>query len=132
MSALDRLLGRWVFTMHHSALAEPVTGHQQYDRVLGGAFVLQHWTYDHPDFPDAQVMLSATQAHYFDVRGVIRIFDLEIDDTGWSMIHLDSHFAQRFSTRFQGPDAMEGTGEASEDAGITWRPDFSISYRRQR
>ncbi|MBB5364549.1 hypothetical protein [Deinococcus humi] len=36
--------------MHHSGVAEPITGHQRYERVLGGAFVLQHWTYHHPTF----------------------------------------------------------------------------------
>jgi hypothetical protein len=45
MNALDRLLGTWEFTMHHSAISEPATGRQRYERVLDGAFVLQHWTY---------------------------------------------------------------------------------------
>jgi hypothetical protein len=34
--SLDRLLGAWDFTMHHSAMAEPVTGRQRYERVLDG------------------------------------------------------------------------------------------------
>ena len=116
--------------MHHSALTEPVTGHQRYERVLDGAFVLQHWTYEHLDFPDAMALLSEGRYYYFDVRGIVRIFDLDIDDTGWSMIHLDEDFSQRSTARFQGPDTMEGTGEASRDAGITWLPDFTITYRR--
>lgn len=116
--------------MHHSARAEPITGHQRYERVLDGAFVLQHWSYDHPDFPDAMSLLSETQCHSFDVRGIVRIFDLEIDDAGWTMVHLDKNFSQRFKTRFQGEDAMEGTGEASRDGGVTWQPDFTITYQR--
>ncbi len=48
MSALDRLLGTWEFTMRHSAMPQPVTGRQRYERVLDGAFVLQHWTYITP------------------------------------------------------------------------------------
>ncbi len=50
MSALDRLLGSWEFTMRHAAVPGPVTGRQRYERVLDDAFVLQHWTYDHPGF----------------------------------------------------------------------------------
>ncbi len=130
MSALDRLLGSWVFTMNHSTIAEPVTGHQRYERVLDGAFVLQHWTYDRPDFPDALTMLSEEQSHYFDVRGIVRIFALDIDDVGWSMVHLDRDFSQRFKVRFQGADAMEGSGEASRDGGTTWQLDFTITYQR--
>ena len=116
--------------MHHAALAEPISGHQRYEWILGGAFVMQHWTYDHPDFPDALALLSEHQSHYFDVRGIVRIFDLAMDDIGWSLIHLDDHFSQRFRTRFQGEDATEGTGEASHDSGATWRPDFTITARR--
>ena len=130
MSALDRLLGTWDITMHHSAMSEPVTGRQRYERVLDGAFVLLHWTYDHPDFPDAMALLSDDRVHYFDVRGIIRISDFTIDDAGWSMIRLDPEFSQRSTTRFQGPDVMESTGEKSDDTGTTWQHDFTMTYRR--
>jgi hypothetical protein len=71
--SLDRLLGTWNFTMSHSALSEPVTGRQRYERVLNGAFVMLHWAYDHPEFPDAIAMLDERAYHYFDVRGVTRV-----------------------------------------------------------
>jgi hypothetical protein len=130
MSALDRLLGTWDVTMHHSAMPQPVTGRQRYERVLDGAFVMLHSTYDHPDFPNAIALLSENRYYYFDVRGIVRFFDLEIDDAGWSMIGLDEDFSQRFTTRYRGPDAMDSTGEASYDAGVTWQPDFTMTYRR--
>jgi len=130
MSALDQLLGTWEFSMQHSAMSEPVTGRQRYERVLNGAFVLQHWTYDHPDFPDAMALLSDDRCHYFDVRGIVRIFDLEFHDGGWSMIHLDEDFSQRYTARFRGPDVMDSTGERSDDAGVTWRHDFTMTYQR--
>ena len=130
MSALDRLLGTWGFTMHHSAMPEPVTGRQRYERVLEGAFVLQHWTYDNPEFPDAMALLSNDQYHYFDVRSVTRVFDIEINDAGWSMIRLDEDFSQRYTARFRGPDAMDSIGEMSHDTGVTWHPDFTMTYQR--
>ncbi|MGH2586327.1 MAG: hypothetical protein ACRDJE_15545 [Dehalococcoidia bacterium] len=130
MSPLDRLLGTWDFTMHHSAMSEPVTGRQRYEGVLDGAFVLLHWTYDHPDFPDALALLSDDRCHYFDVRGIIRVFNLKIDDAGWSMIRLDEDFSQRYTARFSGPDVMESTGEMSHDGGTTWQPDFTMRWQR--
>jgi hypothetical protein len=130
MSALDRLLGTWEFTTHHSAVPEPVTGRQRYERVLDGAFVLQHWAYDHPDFPDAITLMSDDRYHYFDVRGITRVFELEVDEAGWSMIRLDKDFSQRSTASFRGPDAMESTGEVSHDNGATWQPDFTMTYRR--
>jgi hypothetical protein len=132
MSALDRLLGSWEFTMHHSAMSEPVTGRQRYERVLDGAFVLQHWTYDHPDFPDAIALLSDDRYHYFDVRGITRVFDFEIDDRGWSMVRLDEDFSQRQTARFRGLDVMDSTGEKSDDQGVTWQHDFTMTYQRVR
>jgi hypothetical protein len=128
--SLDRLLGTWTFTMSHSALSEPVSGRQRYERVLNGAFVLLHWTYDHPDFPDAIAMLDERTYHYFDTRGVTRVFDLTIDDSGWAMIRRDEDFWQRSAGRFHGTDAIDGTGENSLDAGHTWQHDFSMSYAR--
>ncbi|WP_161883214.1 hypothetical protein [Deinococcus alpinitundrae] len=116
--------------MHHTSRTEPISGQLRYERVLGGAFVMQHWSDDHPDFPDALSLLSETQSHYFDVRGIVRMFDLRLDDAGWTMVHLDQDFSQRFETRFEGADALQGTGEASSDGGITWRPDFTITSRR--
>lgn len=129
MRALDRLLGRWEFTMGHCAMAEPVIGTHVYERVLDGAFVLLRWTYEHPDFPDAMALISDDQYHYFDVRGLIRIFQFEIHDAGWSMIRVDDDFSQRTVARFEGPDRTECTGDASSDRGITWRHDFSMAMR---
>jgi hypothetical protein len=113
MSALDRLLGTWEVTMHHSAISEPVTARQRCERVLDGAFVLQHWTYYHPDFPDAMALISEDRYHYFDVREITRVFDFDVEDAGWSMIGLEEDFSQHSTARFCGPDAMESTGEVS-------------------
>jgi hypothetical protein len=128
--SFDRLLGSWDFTMHHSAMAEPVTGRQRFERVLEGAYVLLNWTYDHPDFPDAMSLLSPETMYYFDVRGIARLFDLQIDQTGWSMVRLDAEFSQRNTTRFGGPDAMDTNGECSRDGGATWRHDFTMRSTR--
>jgi hypothetical protein len=65
-------------------MAEPVTGRQHHERVLDGAYVLLTWTYDHPDLPDAMALLSSESMCYFDVRGITRVFDPQIDEAGWS------------------------------------------------
>ena len=128
--SLDRLLGTWDLTMRHHALTDPVSGRQHYQRVLDGAYVRLDWTYDHPDFPDALAVLSETEMHYFDVRGVTRVFELRFADDGWSMLKLDPSFAQRFTARYVGDDAMESEGEYSEDGGVTWHHDFTMGYAR--
>lgn len=129
-AGLSRLLGDWRFEMTHVALDEPVLGAQSYQLALDGAFVLLRWTYEHPDFPDALALLSATVWHYFDVRGVTRLFDVTWSDDGWSVVRLDDDFGQRWSGRFVGDDEITGTGEISRDGGRTWQHDFSIRWLR--
>ena len=34
-------------------------------------------------------LLSDDRYQYFDVRGITRVFDLDIDDSRWSIIRLD-------------------------------------------
>ena len=129
MSNLDRLLGDWDIAMLHAETSEQITGRQAFE-WCSRAFLLERWAYDHPDFPDAMAFLSEDEYHYFDVRRVIRVFEQTIDDAGWSMIRLDDEFSQRQAVRFNGPDAMAGTGERSVDGGQTWEHDFAIAYRR--
>ncbi|MCU1590719.1 MAG: hypothetical protein JWP11_1975 [Frankiales bacterium] len=128
--SLDRLLGTWELTMRHVAMPAAVRGRQCYERVLDNAFLMLHATYDHPEFPDAVALLDGSSYHYFDVRGVTRVFDLEVGDTGWAMIRRDADFWQRSAATFVGADAMDGTGENSYDGGATWQHDFSLSYAR--
>jgi hypothetical protein len=129
--SLDRLLGSWLITMQHSQVPTPITGRQQYERVLDGAFVMLRWTYAHPDFPDAIAIVDEHSYNYFDVRGVIRVFDFAIDEFGWSMTRLDETFSQRASARFTGEDTIDGNGEYSENSGATWHHDYSLTYQRE-
>ena len=128
--SLDRLLGTWDFTMKHVAMTEPVVGRQGYTSVLDGRFVHLDWTYAHPDFPDALALLDSSAMHYFDVRGVVRVFAMTLDEAGWTTERRDDDFWQRSRVRFDGPDAMSGVGENSHDEGRTWEHDYAISWSR--
>lgn len=129
--SLDRLLGTWAFRMEHVAFpGEQVVGEHRVEPVLDGAFVLQRTTYDHPDVPDAWAMLDDKRCHYFDVRGVIRVFDSAFDSSSWSLVRHDTDFWQRSRMEFTGPDAMEGTGDISKDEGTTWDHDYAVTWTR--
>jgi hypothetical protein len=71
-------------------------------------------------------LLSPESMYYFDVRGVTRVFDLQIDEAGWSIIRLDPEFSQRNTARFDGPEAIDTDGEYSSDRGATWQHDFTM------
>lgn len=116
--------------MRHVAMPDAIRGRQRYERVLDGAFVMLHWTYQHPEFPDALAMLDDHRCHYFDVRGVARLFELELRPDGWTMIRRDPDFWQRSTSWFTGAHSMRTNGENSHDAGVSWQHDLSLSATR--
>ena len=127
---LDELLGSWGISMRHVQMDGVVLGHQRYERVLGGAFVMLDWTYDHPDFPDALALLEEGALHYFDARGVRRTFLLTFTSSGWTLLRKDADFWQRCAVVLHSPREMTGTGESSYDGGATWEHDYDISCTR--
>lgn len=70
-------------------------------------------------------------ALYHDDRGVLRVFELTLDDGGWAMSRTDPDFHQRIVGRVDG-DRIVGHADASEDQGSTWRKDFDLIFQRAR
>jgi hypothetical protein len=68
-------------------------------------------------------------ALYHDERGVLRVFDLTIDDDSWVMSRGDPDFHQRLLARIEG-SRMIGQADASDDQGATWRKDFDLIFER--
>jgi hypothetical protein len=131
MSPLDRLPGTWNLTTHHADIEEPVFGRHRYEWVLDEAFLQLRWAYERPDFPDAMALFSRQRYHYFDVRGIVRVFDLTLEDDGWSMINVtDDGLSQRVIARFSDDDTIDVTGQRSTDTGVTWEPDFTMTLTR--
>jgi hypothetical protein len=96
----------------------------------------------HPDFPDSIMIIAADPGgetytqHYFDSRGVARIYSMTFGAGKWTLLRdaqdfapLD--FAQRFTGIFQDDSTISGAWEHSED-GVTWTRDFGLSFRKIR
>jgi hypothetical protein len=131
MSALDRLPGTWDLDLRHADIDGPVRGRQTYGWVLDEAFLRLDWTYEHPAFPDALALYGPDRMHYFDVRGIVRVFDLDLGDDGWSMVNVTGDgLSQRATARFTDDDTVAFTGERSTDTGATWQPDYTMTLRR--
>jgi hypothetical protein len=79
--------------------------------------------------------------HYFDSRGVKRLFELTVADDGWAIAmgrhsdagafaSSDAPFSQRMTYIFEDADqTMSGKGELSYD-DANWDDDLEITYRR--
>jgi hypothetical protein len=70
--------------------------------------------------------------HYFDSRGVFRIFDANVDDETWRVWRESPGFSQRFTGTFaDGGDTIAGLWQLRED-DVHWNDDLRITYRRRR
>jgi hypothetical protein len=140
-----RLVGDWATEATHPQMPGIViAGSSTFDWLDGERFVIFRSHYEHPDFPDAIAIIGDTDGfhmHYFDSRGVYRLFELTIVDDGWaiemgrqspagSFASRDAPFSQRMTYGFEDEDqSMSGKGQLSYD-DVNWDDDLEIMYRR--
>jgi hypothetical protein len=104
--------------VHHDALS--VIGHMGHDRV-GSA--------DGADPTGADE--SQLRMHYFDSRGVFRVYDVSVDHAVWRWWRDARGFSQRFTGLISADGNMiAGRSQLCED-DAHWTEDLQITYRRQ-
>ena len=135
-----RLVGNWTSEATHPAVPGTVVpGTASVEWLEGERFLIWRARSDHPDFPDSISILGDTDGlrwHYFDSRGVHRIFELTVTDDGWEIgrdvTEFSSDFSQRLTVTFADDgNTMIGTSQLSYD-NKTWNDDLQITYRRDR
>jgi hypothetical protein len=69
--------------------------------------------------------------HYFDSRGVMRIYQLTFENGVWRWWRDHPGFSQRFTGTFEDSGrTIDGRGELQEN-GQPWKPDLQVTYRRR-
>ena len=132
---LDSLIGVWDVAGAHPADASiQIRGRTSFQWLEGGRFVVQRWTVEHPDFPDGIAVLGEGEAgfaqHYFDSRGVARVYAMSVTDEAWMLSREDPGFSQRFVGAFSDDgDAIHGRWEKCLD-GVDWELDFHLTYTK--
>jgi hypothetical protein len=143
-----RLVGAWTTEATHPKVpGTTVSGAAEVQWLEGERFLIFRAHNDHPDFPDSISIIGDTddlQWHYFDSRGVHRIYELSVTDDGWEIardaagrdapeIGRDaSGFSQRLTLTFEDDDnTMAGRSKISFD-DKTWQDDLQITYRRSQ
>jgi hypothetical protein len=140
---LGVLIGRW--RMEASFPGEPPDAETVVDWLDGRRFLVQRWRVEHPDAPDGIAVIGPTAAddtrpadpadppylqHYFDSRGVARVYGMDLVDGVWTLERMAPGFCQRFRGDLSADgDTIDGAWEFSED-GVLWRHDFDLVYRR--
>jgi hypothetical protein len=139
-----RLVGRWTSEGSHPALPGAVIrGSSTFEWLDGEKFLVLRTSYDHPDMPDALSLIGDTdglQMHYFDSRGVHRLYAVTVTDEGWQIemgrasagayATSDGPFAQRMTYTFgDGDRTMASKAQLSFD-DETWQDDLELTHRR--
>jgi hypothetical protein len=131
----SRLIGRWTTEGAHPLLPDAeIRGHVTFEWLVGRQFVIQRSHSEHPDIPDATAIIGMTGdglcMHYFDRRGVYRVYSVSLHDDQWCFWRDDPGFFQRFTGVFSDDgNTITGHGEMCRD-GSTWEPDLALTYRR--
>jgi len=143
--ALERLgvlVGEWVVEAEFPG-QPPFAGRTVFEWALDGQFLVQR-TEAPGSVPDSTAMISvepetgAYTQHYFDSRGVVRLYAMTFADGVWQLLREEEDFSplsfrQRFTGRLSADgDGVDGVWEQSKDGSAEWERDFGLSYRRRR
>jgi hypothetical protein len=136
LEPLEALVGEWTTEATHPAVPGIVVrGQAVFEWLEGEQFLIQRSRNDHPDFPDAIAITGlfgdSLAMHYYDSRGVHRVYRTSFDDGVWSFWRDAPEFSQRFEGTFaDGGDTIRGRSQISRD-DATWEDDLEITYRRR-
>lgn len=144
MSALEQLEpfeGTWDVSVAFPG-SEPMGGATTtFEFMDGGLFLVQRWTVPVPEAPDGIAIIGHDEGrgtllqHYFDTRGVARVYEMTFADGLWTLERTtpdfsDLGFWQRFEGRFSADGrTIEGEWQINHDrTGSGWQHDFAMAY----
>jgi hypothetical protein len=139
LAALDAFAGEWTVRVH---LPDAPAGRTSFEWALDGQYLLQRSASPQAGLPESLVIMGPGAAadlyvqHYFDSRGVARIYRMELSGRRWTLLRTEADFsplgfAQRFRGEFSADGSViEGHWERSDDGGGAWSVDFGMTYTR--
>ena len=143
LEALKPLVGAWRLVATFKDLPSADIGARvTFAWLPGEQFLIQRWEVPLPEAPDGIAIIGLDPEregsylqHYFDTRGVARIYKMRFEHGVWTLWRdaadfspLD--FAQRYTVTFSDDGkTIAGAWEISHD-GTTWEHDFALSYTK--
>lgn len=145
VAALAPLIGTWrmdaVFPDARQGPPEDTGARTVFEYGPGSQFVIQTWQVPHPAAPDGIAIITADPEHggflqhYFDSRGVVRVYEMTFDERTWTLQRTRADFSPLdFSQRWEAklsPDGerIEGRWLDRSDDG-EWSHDFELTYTK--
>ena len=137
LEPLNALVGDWLTEGSHVMIPDTVLrGKKTYAWFEGQCFLIEHSYTDHPDVPNSISMIGADNSeaslvqHYFDSRGVSRIYKMSLSEGVWKLWRDAPGFSQRFTGTFSNDGkTVQGLFEKSGD-GVQWERDMELTYTK--
>jgi hypothetical protein len=139
---LEAFIGEWSIEADFpNAPPTDLRGRTVFEWLPGERFLVQRWEVPHPDAPDGIAIIGFDRGretllqHYFDSRGVARVYEMSLHDGVWELLRNAADFSPLdFSQRFTGTFSddgrtIAGRWETSSD-GSSWEHDFDLTYTR--
>jgi hypothetical protein len=138
---LSAFIGEWSMEADFpGSPATDVRARTVFEWMAGGRFVVQRWEIPDPAAPDGIALIGAGSGspylqHYFDSRGVARVYQMSFADGEWKLWRESADFSPLdFSQRFAGTfsedlETINGRWEKSV-GGESWEHDFNLVYTK--
>ncbi len=145
ISELAPLIGTWrmdaVFADGRQGPPEDTGARTVFEYGPGAQFLIQRWQVPHPAAPDGIAIITAAPAsggflqHYFDSRGVVRLYEMTFGGGSWTLQRTKADFSPLdFSQRWEAElspdgDTIQGRWLDRSTVG-DWSHDFALTYTR--
>ena len=148
-SAIERLaalVGEWDMAPDFDGAPAASGARVVFEWMPGKRFVIERWELpdvDPVDMPATGIAIIGADPeatgrflqHYFDSRGVARVYKMSLEDGLWKLWRDSPDFSPLgFSQRYTGSfsddgDTISGAWEICHD-GATWEHDFNLTYTK--
>jgi hypothetical protein len=102
---LEPFVGEWRLEAHFENLPAPEgdggEAHVDFDWMPGAQFLIQRWEVPIPEAPDGIALIGADPdseggflQHYFDSRGVARVYKMSFDGRVWTLSRDEADFSR--------------------------------------
>jgi hypothetical protein len=143
LEALKPLIGTWkMLAVFADMPPADVGAYVNFEWLPGGRFLIQRWEVPIPEAPDGLAIIGPDPEreghylqHYFDSRGVARVYRMTFTDGVWTLLRDKADFSpldfsQRYTGTFSGDGkTIVGAWQICHD-GKTWEHDFDLTYIR--
>lgn len=136
LEPLQAFVGTWSTEFMHVALPNPLRGQATFEWLEGGQFLIMRSFVEDSRVPEMIGIIGVDASgeglveHYFDSRGVSRVYQMSLRDGIWRVWRDAPGFSQRSEGSFSDDSkTIKVRGELRRD-DVTWEYDWEQSYTK--